>query len=843
MIFRLFIRTGFVSRKALSVFLVTLCIWSAGAFAEKMNSLIQEALYNFEMKGEIADAVRLLEKVSREGDREDRESAYFYLGKIKEISNSRNSANFYYQQSLNITRDAGKAYWLSEREASTSSTNDALIRNKLALKSPIEKIFKNEATFLLLRNGTIKKVLADTIVDVRSEIPVKSEILKIDDFGIWFQASERDSIFYRPFNTKVPVKSYPVAGTTEFFAKGDYAAALNGRTLSLLNRRGLVMQINETYSGCHVEDYYESTHHYILNCSDNALHFVSGIDGLETYTISQFDAVRKVLLVGSDVFLLSGNSLFSYRPKAGPNPRWKATFSNAEEILSFNGNIVVLEASGRITLIDRETGLARNAIRSDASSIYPLALGTLGLFSNEGDLIVVDTLLHPLWHFNFARPITSSPIHTESSILLVFDDMHLVGISAHYYGKKALQSDLLTLKAAAMAEAGAWHDIEPLLDTLLRLEPGNAEAWLYRALQLEATQGSEKERQKAWAEAVRLSVSTSHSSDIILSRYSKAIGAKFVSLLPVSPKTRYPQFFGHKKNIYTVDPAAEKLICINAETGETRSLKNLPRMTDSPVMSSDENTLAIASGFTLYIYDLDRDVPPQMLQLPGKAFNIQQTQNAVYVATWNGFLLKVTRSENRLAWSRKIYSSPFIFTPHETSVYAASLEGELKYIVENSGQANSFSPRLPGSVSHIVKADSSIALATDNNRIYLYSAGDISRDPVQILMESPVVSLQVTHNHDSHNLLVGLADQSILLYSPAGTPLWRFQGKNSIFGKPFVDGNLAWIDQGNEVIAVSLKDGSVVHKFNTPGGAGTPFVMNKTLYSASSKRLLYGFSL
>ena len=192
MIFRLFIRTGFVSRKALSVFLVTLCIWSAGAFAEKMNSLIQEALYNFEMKGEIADAVRLLEKVSREGDREDRESAYFYLGKIKEISNSRNSANFYYQQSLNITRDAGKAYWLSEREASTSSTNDALIRNKLALKSPIEKIFKNEATFLLLRNGTIKKVLADTIVDVRSEIPVKSEILKIDDFGIWFQASERD---------------------------------------------------------------------------------------------------------------------------------------------------------------------------------------------------------------------------------------------------------------------------------------------------------------------------------------------------------------------------------------------------------------------------------------------------------------------------------------------------------------------------------------------------------------------------------------------------------------------------------------------------------------------------
>ena len=90
---------------------------------------------------------------------------------------------------------------------------------------------------------------------------------------------------------------------------------------------------------------------------------------------------------------------------------------------------------------------------------------------------------------------------------------------------------------------------------------------------------------------------------------------------------------------------------------------------------------------------------------------------------------------------------------------------------------------------------------------------------------------------------MGLADQSFLLYSSSGTPLWKYQGRNSIFGKPYIEGNLAWIDQGNEVIAISLKDGSVVHKFNTPGGAGTPFVMNRTLYSASSKRLLYGFSL
>jgi outer membrane protein assembly factor BamB len=266
-------------------------------------------------------------------------------------------------------------------------------------------------------------------------------------------------------------------------------------------------------------------------------------------------------------------------------------------------------------------------------------------------------------------------------------------------------------------------------------------------------------------------------------------------------------------------------------------------MTDSPVLSNDENTLALASGFALNIYDLDKETDPQTVQLPGKAFNIQQTPSSIYIATWNGFLLKITKSENRLAWSRKIYSSPFLFTPHESTLYAASLDGEIKYIVDNSGQPMESSPKLPMTISHIVHADSTVAIATENNRLYLYSASDISREPTQILMESPIASLQTTKGHDGNNILVGLADQSILLYSASGTPLWKFQGKNSIFMKPFISGSLAWIDQGSEVISLSLKDGSVVNRFKTPGGAGTPFVMNRTLYSASSKRILYGFSL
>lgn len=831
-------------RALLRALCLLLCICAVPATAEKMNASIQEAIYRFEMKGETDEAIRILEKVATQGDTEDKENAYFHLGKIRELAGNHSLANIYYKQSLDIVKETDKAYWLSEREAATSNTSDVLIKNRINLRSPIKKIFsENSTTFIQLQNGVVKKFSADTVVDQRTGLDNSVDILKIDDSGIWFQSEDKDSLLYKPHNSKLPSRSYPIQATEEFFSRGDYAAAQNGHALTLLGKKGILSQINEEYSGCHIEDIYRVTGHLVLNCTDNALHFISQEDGSESFTISQFDAIRKVIVNGSDILLLSGNYLFCYQPKSGLAPRWKAAFSNAEDVIPFNGRIAVLEASGKISLLDKSSGLAISIVKSDAASIYPLAQGTLGLFSNEGALAVVDTLLHPLWHFNFAKPLSAPPIHTDGGIYLIFDDTHLMSIAPHYYGMRPLRSDLMTLKAASMAEAGAWKEISPLLDSLLQLEPGNAEAWLYRALMYETTNASEKDRQKAWSEAVRLSVSTLRTSNIILGRYSKTIGAKFVSLLNISPKTKYPQFFGSKKNLYTVDPAAERLICVNADNGELRWSRQLSKMADSPVMTSDDNSLVLASGFSINTYDLEKENPPQTLQLPGKAFNIQLTANAIYVATWNGFLLKINRAENRLAWSRKIYSTPFFFTQHESSIYAASLDGEVKYIVENSGQPEENTARLPGSVGQLVLADSSIAITSDNNRIYLFSAKDINKPPTQIIMDAPIVSLQTATFHDTQNILVGLADQSILLYSPSGAPLWKFQGKNSIFTKPYIADGLAWLDQGNEVVAIALKDGSTAHKFSTPGGAGTPFVMNRTLYSASSKRLLYAFQL
>ena len=826
-----------------AMMLVWLCGFLSFAFAEKMGASIQEALYLFEMKGEFDKATKLLEKAVSEGDDQDREQASFYLGKIQELAGSKQSAHLYYAQSLSGTKETAKAYWLAERLAETATSAETIQKNTLHTSSPIKKIFYGQPNFIYLENGRVFKIKEDSLVQVPTGISGNSEILEISSTGFWYYGPEKDSLHYKPFNNAKQSRSFALRNPKDVIASGNKATIQGDYTISLVNKKGDVIQSSDKYNNCSLELFYAPTAHTVLNCPDNALHFLSNEDLSESFTISQFDAIQHVVAVGEDLLFFSGGNLFCYNPQKSTDPRWKIPFNNVEIITPYERNIAILEASGRITLVDRVSGASIAVLRSDADRIYPLAQGTLGLFTTEGALIVVDTLLRPLWNFNFARPISMAPVITKGNIYLNFDRQNLQGIAPRYYGKTPLVSNELSRQAAILAESAQWDKLDGVLDTLLKLEPGNAEAWLFKALRLESTNGKEQDRQKAWSEAVRLSVSNPQVTPLILGRYSKAIGAKFVSLLNISPKTRYPQFFGSKKNLYTVDPAANRLICINADNGEIRWSRALSKMDNSPVISSDEKTLALSSGFSLNLYDLNKDGQKITLQLPGKAFNIVMGNDAVYVSTWNGFLLKITRTDGRLAWSRKVYSVPFLFAKDDSQIVAASLEGNITHLWEGSGQIKSESPKIPSSISQMAQVDSIMVFATSNNRLYLYDSKHSEKEPLQILMESPIASLQAFHYQDKSCILVGLANQSLYLYTVAGTPLWKFQGKSSIFSSAFIDDGLAWLDQGNEVIALSLSEGKVVKRYSTPGGAGSPFVLNKTLYSASSKRLLYGFSL
>ena len=235
-------------------------VWFCGvfAFAEKMESSIQEALYLFEMKGETVDAIKMLENAAMQGDEDDKEKAYFYLGKIQELSDNKTSANFYYEQSLARTNEVSKAYWLSERESATSSKPEALLRAPIQLKTPILKTFGKSPTYLLLNDGSICKIKDDRLEKITT-VPENKQIFNIDRQGIWYQPIDQDSLVFKAFYTNTPTQSYPITGITHFLVDGNRAIIQTEKQLSILNNKRVVIQVEDKYNDCVPEGFFAPT--------------------------------------------------------------------------------------------------------------------------------------------------------------------------------------------------------------------------------------------------------------------------------------------------------------------------------------------------------------------------------------------------------------------------------------------------------------------------------------------------------------------------------------------------------------------------------------------------------
>ena len=831
--------------KIISV-IILLLLSAQMSWAVKMATAVKEALYLFEMKGDFSKAIKILEDIINNGDPDDKNNAYFYLAKIQDLSGNASIASLYYKQSLITAQNPAEAYWISEQLARLSPDPENLIKQKIPLSGNIFKGFDTPShQFLLLENRELYQTSQEQTIKIPFNVPTTSSIHSISFNGVWYSEKEPSQLFFQPLSAKKPIKSIPISNEVNdlFPLPGNQALVLSGNTLFLYSNDGIRFSIKDRYQNCSIIGLYEPLNRFLLNCPDNAIHFIQTETGIEDFVISQLDPITHIKIESNVILIASGHAVWLYKPDEKTPLIWKHSNVNIEDLAIFENKIALLETSGKVLFIDKQTGFPISSLQSDASWIFPMATGSLGLFSKEGRVTAVDTLLKPLWSFHLGINLQNRPFKNSDLLYLPLANQSIVALNSLYYGKTPLLSNVLASKAQKLASKKQWKELSPLLDSLLKVEYGNAEAWFLKAILAETANASERDQQKAWSEAVRLSLGDSQKSKLILSRYSQMIEAKFTHFLQLSPKTSYPQFFGNKNNLYTVDVPAQTLQNINPETGELRWIKKLGKLANSPVMANDENTLAIASGFKVHIHELLKEGYIKTLELPGKPFHIEYSGNAIYISTWNGFLIKILKPNLNLAWSRKIFTMPFHFTSKGSDLLVASLEGEILNLWNSSGQIKKSIDNLQSTITHLESKDSLLVIANADNKIFLFSTKSNTL-LASFSTSSEINSLQFVEIDQKNHILAGLANQQIVFYNlETDISKWDYNGSGSIFVTPVIHNNIAWIDQKNEIIGLSLTTGKVIHRYKTPGGASTPFILDKTIFTASPKRLLYAFNL
>ncbi len=826
----------------LGIFLLGSGIHAAAGTA----SLIDEALYLFEMKGEYAEAISILEKVSVEGSVREKETAFFNLGKIFELSGNHSSALFYYREALMLASSDKIAYYLSGKIAALDSSPEPLVKNYQKLTSPITRVFSGESPAIALENGQLLRFQNQKWTTSPSAlIPENAIVHAVSSTGVWFSIPEKFTLHFQPHQSQKKGNVYSLnSPITSFLLISPNQAVVNTeRQFFFAGPEGMRYSVNARYKDCLIAGIFSHTNQLILNCPDNALHLIQADDGSENAVISQVDPIQNVLVRQEGIILTTANSIWYYKPLRNWGAIWRVSGGNIEDVSFFGKHLAVLESSGNLQLLDLENGNTVSRISTGGEEIHPMHQGTLGVFTQEGTLTVFDTLLAPLWKFHFGQRLAAPPVYTAEETFLPIAGNTLAAISPLHYGKKPLVSQVLAEEAIRLTQNNHWAQVDTILDSLFRLEPGNATAWFLHALSLERNKAPKEKQQLAWAEVARFSIEDPEHAPVILNHYSHVIGAHYVKELHTSPRTLYPYLFGDSQNLYTVDVATESIQNINPENGTMRWVRPLGKLENSPVMLYSDQSFIIASGFKLHFYHFGlENLPPESLELPGKPFQMHSTDDAVYISTWNGFLIKILKQKLQFAWSRKIFTLPFHFTVNENTLSVASLDGEILQLNENSGQILRKTAPLRASVSGLHQADSLLVITLNDNQIHILTP-QFERQ-AEINTKQGIASLQTLNIAGKSYLLTGHSGQQISLYeTESGNHLWSYQGQGSIFVSPVVHENMAWIDQKNEIIGIALPEGTVKQRFKTPGGSGPPLILNRILFSASPKKLLYAFPL
>lgn len=809
-----------------------------------MDKELLKAVYEFEIKGNFAEAEDMLSKISLEGDAAEKSEAFFLLGKIQELSASPQNAAFYYRQALANPKSAGMAYFLASRIAALDSSPERLVERPIRLRSPVERSFPGESPAVLLSNGALYRLPSDDSPLEKLPLPEGSKVQAVSPAGIWYTDGDGRTLRFQTRDLNLPSRSIdlhseilhvvPISNTA--------AAAMTQNGLSLVGGDGVRLSLENRYRGCKIVGTYSPTESLVLNCEDNALHFIRMDTGSEEQILSLPSPILKTFLTDDGVFVLTSSSIRHYKPQSGPSIIWKREGLSIEAAAMFGPGLAVLESDGTLRLWNLSTGRETERATVDGETLFEISAGALGVFSGEGALTVLDSALNPLWHYHFGRPLAAAPVKSGSKIHLPFDKGEILPMTALHFGKKPLLSETFAEKASAFQSAGEWDSAKVYIDSALALEAGNPTATYLFAVNLERIGASETARADAWARAVRFSSGDKKAASGILAHFAKIVGASYARILPLSPHTLYPNLFGAGHRLYTVDPAAQKLFSFEAETGNLRWTRELGELETSPILSNDASHLAFASGFRANILELSPNGKTLHADLPGKPFQLQFADGALFVSTWNGYFVKLLPPGYRIAWARKLFDMPFLIDFSKSSISAVSLEGSFGFVNPVTGQnAEAFSQTGQNVVSAEL-SDSLLAIATDKNEIRIYDKRGKLHSTLSA--SSSVLFLKWVSLGANDYLLAGFSDQKINLYSPATRePIWTYPGKGSVYMTPVVRGNSLYIDQHTHIAKISLSKGTVEFRYPTPGGAGTPFILGNTLFCTSPKRLLYAFPL
>jgi hypothetical protein len=565
------------------------------------------------------------------------------------------------------------------------------------------------------------------------------------------------------------------------------------------------------FSNCDIEGELYLVQRMVYKCQ-NAVHLVPKKRGAEI-PVPLEGKPEKIFLILDSFFIYSENSLYFYRFGDGLDLVWRIPSIEVQDVEDFGGKIYVLDISGKISLLNKNSGQVVSAVKSDGEFFFKPGIGLIGTYQKNGGISVFDTLLVNLWDYQIDGEIAEAPIIKSDSVIFNLQNGNSEILYTRHYQKLAAPNS-------------------SNIDSLLTFESGNALAW-YRIAERENSDS-------AWKRAVIYGARKKELSSLVFAKYAEKIGAKWVRHLPISPNMLYPNMFSDANWLFVYDAEAQSLLKFSLETGSANSEMSLPKDRKYFVADNEPPWLILSSGFWLSQFSL-REQKSVSLEMPGKPFSFLRSRDSVYVGLWNGFVLKYFAPNMHLEQSAKVSSAPVLLSRGKMGVYSLS-QGKIALLSPKTLAFREFNQNLSEADYFKFKNDLFV-VASKEGDFQIFSEQDFK--PLgSFSVHSQVISIELPEINGKIYALIGKADQTLSLYEiPSGRHIWTFQSEGSGLMQFALHGLHIWLDQDGSVAAIDISSGKIVKKHSIFGRGASISIQGNTLYCATPEKLLYAFLL
>jgi len=598
--------------------------------------------------------------------------------------------------------------------------------------------------------------------------------------------------------------------------------AATNEKVKISSEKILYEQKNTTYqeiksdqvSNCFAEGELLAGRIVVYNCPNkNSLHLISSQQGLEIGNIPYSDVPAKVFLAFDGLFLYCKNWLYFHRLGEDlKNYAWRKPALEVQDIEDVGDKIYVLDISGKISLLNKNSGYLISVAKSDGENFFSPGIGLIGTYQKNGGISVFDTLLNNLWNYQIDGEISEAPVIKSDSVIFNLQNGNSEILNTRHYQK-------FTFSASNN------------IDSLLALESGNAFAWYSIAEQ--------KKNDSAWKRAVIYGARMQDFSQFVFSRYAEKIGAKWVRYLPLSSKMLYPQMFSDANWLFVSDEGSQSLFKFSLETGNFGGEILLPRDREYTVRDNEPPWLILSSGDGLSQFSL-REQKSVSIETYGKPFSFLRSKDSIYIGFWNGFVLKYFIPKMRLEWSRRVSSAPVLLSAGENGIYSFS-QGKVSLLSKTrSPQDINLGTN---AATYFKYKNGMFAIASEDGDVRVFSEKEDFKQQGAFSARSQIVSFELLENKGKTYALVGGVNQTFSLYEiPSGALVWTFNSKGSSY-QPVVHGSHIWLDQDGSIAAIDINTGKVAKRYPIFGSGASISIYGNTLYCATPQKLLYAFPL